>query len=82
MIRGFPSGGIPLLSTIGRHENREVIGVHNHLLDFFHPSSQNAAKLQREELSWVSNLYLKRLTELEQQTKNYEQWLQSRNEHT
>ena len=42
---------------------------------------ENAAKLQREELSWVSNLYQKRLTELEQQTANYEQWLQSRNDH-
>ena len=43
---------------------------------------ENAAKLQREELSWVSNLYQKRLTELEQQTANYEQWLQSLNEHS
>ena len=41
-----------------------------------------AAKAQREELAWVSNLYQKRLIELEQQTKNYEQWLQSRNEHS
>jgi len=42
---------------------------------------ENAAKLQREEHSWVSNLYQKRLTELEKQTANYEHWLQSRNEH-
>ena len=43
---------------------------------------ENAAKLQRDELSWVSNLYQKRLTELERQTENYEHWLQSRNEHS
>jgi len=42
---------------------------------------EGAAKLQREEHSWVSNLYQKRLTELEKQTANYEHWLQSRNEH-
>lgn len=42
---------------------------------------ENAAKIQRAENAWVSNLYQKRLTELEEQTSNYERWLQSRDEH-
>ena len=40
-----------------------------------------AAKTQQKELSWVSNLYHKRLIELEEQVSNYDQWVQSRNEH-
>jgi|TARA_R110002020_G_scaffold176201_1_gene368292 hypothetical protein len=40
-----------------------------------------AAKTQRKELSWVSNLYHKRLIELEEQVSNYDQWVQSRDEH-
>lgn len=40
-----------------------------------------AAKAQREELSWVSNLYQKRLIELEEQVSNYDNWVQSRDEH-
>lgn len=43
---------------------------------------ENAAKIQRNELAWMSNLYQKRLTELEEQTKNYERWVQSRDEHS
>jgi len=41
-----------------------------------------AAKAQREELSWVSNLYKKRLIELEEQVSNYDNWVQSRDEHS
>ena len=40
-----------------------------------------AANAQKSELSWVSNLYQKRLNQLQEQSQNYEQWLQSRNEH-
>lgn len=40
-----------------------------------------AAKIQQKELSWVSNLYHKRLIELEKQVSNYDQWVQSRDEH-
>ena len=41
-----------------------------------------AAKAQGEELAWVSNLYQKRLIELEEQVTNYDNWVQSRNKHS
>lgn len=44
----------------------------------YHEMIEAAAKQQKTELSWVSNLYQKRLSELEEQRKNYEQWEQSR----
>ena len=40
-----------------------------------------AANAQKSELSWVSNLYQKRLNQLQEQSENYEQWLRSRDDH-
>jgi hypothetical protein len=40
-----------------------------------------AANAQKAELSWVSNLYQKRLNQLQEQSENYEQWLRSRDDH-
>lgn len=43
----------------------------------YHEMIEAAAKQQKNELAWVSNLYHKRLIELEKQRKDHEQWEQS-----
>jgi hypothetical protein len=45
----------------------------------YHDMIEAAAKVQQAELSWVSNVYNKRLIELEKQRSNYEQWKRSGN---
>ena len=38
---------------------------------------EKAAQVQKQDLSWVSNLYKKRLLDLQTQQKAYENWKSS-----
>ena len=40
-----------------------------------HDLIETSAKLQKEELSWVGNLYKKRLKELQETEEYRQQWL-------
>ena len=45
----------------------------------YHDMIEAAARKQAEEHSWVSNLFHKRLVELEKQQNDYEHWRRSNN---